>query len=275
MSWGETINECWILLKRELSEKEINYPEIFMNFIFKDLYTKLNDENCLEDFDSLIAFEDKLEDLIQKKLELTQSECKKYREMINKNCKNKDSCVSLLSEKFDQSNYDSDKYPNYENFYYTDYLDEKNIGKMLDHLNKEKYLVLNKYLIYAEEKRKTGIQKKKDMDTKDYYSLNNLKVFIKVLNLFNETYSHLISRDKAESIKIEDDEIYRQNTKEVEEFIKFFNKLQISEKKEKKDNKEKDAKKTKKEKDEKSKKDKKDYLQLSAKDNHISIKCKR
>ena len=109
-----------------------------MNFIFKDLYTKLNDENCLEDFDSLIAFEDKLEDLIQKKLELTQSECKKYKEMINKNCKDKDSCVSLLSEKFDQSNYDSDKYPNYDNFYYTDYLDEKNIGKMLDHLNKEK-----------------------------------------------------------------------------------------------------------------------------------------
>ena len=108
------------------------------------------------------------------------------------------------------------------------------------------------------------------MDTKDYYSLNNLKVFIKVLNLFNETYSHLISRDKAESIKIEDDEIYRQNTKEVEEFIKFFNKLQSSEMKEKKDSKEKDVKKTKKDKDEKSKKDKKDYLQLSAKDNHIS-----
>ena len=126
---------------------------------------------------------------------------------------------------------------------------------MLDHLNKEKYLVLNKYLIYSKEKRKAGIQKKKDTDTKDYYSLNNLKVFIKVLNLFNDTYSHLISRDKAESIKIEDDEIYRQNIKEVEEFIKFFNELQISEKKEKKDNKE---------------KDKKDYLQLSAKDNYIS-----
>ena len=255
LSWGETLNECWILLKKELSEKEINYPEIFMNFVFKDLYNKLNEENCLDDFDSLITFEDKLEDLIQKKLKLTQSECKKYKEMINKNCKDKDSCVSLLSEKFDQSNYDSDKYPNYENFYYTDYLDEKNIGKMLDHLNKEKYLVLNKYLIYSKEKRKAGIQKKKDTDTKDYYSLNNLKVFIKVLNLFNDTYSHLISRDKAESIKIEDDEIYRQNIKEVEEFIKFFNELQISEKKEKKDNKE---------------KDKKDYLQLSAKDNYIS-----
>ena len=57
------------------------------------------------------------------------------------------------------------------------------------------------------------MHKKKDSDSKDYYSLNNLKVFITVLNLFNENYSHLISRDKAESTKIEDDEIYRQNTR--------------------------------------------------------------
>ena len=270
LSWGETINECWILLKKELSKKDINYPEIFMNFIFKDLYNKLNDENCLDDFDSLIAFENKLEDLIQKKLEISQSECKKYKDLINKNNKDKDSCVSLLTEKFDKSNYDSKNYPNYENFYYTDYLDEKNIGKELSHLNIEKYLVLNKYLIYAEEKRKTGMHKKKDSDTKDYYSLNNLKVFITVLNLFNENYSHLISRDKAESTKIEDDEIYRKNTKEVEEFIKFFNKLQKNEKKEKKDTKEKESKKDKEEKDDKKKKVKKDYLELSAKDNHIS-----
>ena len=253
LSWGETINECWILLKKELSKKDINYPEIFMNFIFKDLYNKLNDENCLDDFDSLIAFENKLEDLIQKKLEISQSECKKYKDLINKNNKDKDSCVSLLTEKFDKSNYDSKNYPNYENFYYTDYLDEKNIGKELSHLNIEKYLVLNKYLIYAEEKRKTGMHKKKDSDTKDYYSLNNLKVFITVLNLFNENYSHLISRDKAESTKIEDDEIYRKNTKEVEEFIKFFNKLQKNEKKEKKDTKEKESKKDKEEKDDKKK----------------------
>jgi len=243
MSWGETLNECWILLKKELSEKDINYPEIFMNFIFKELYNKLNEENCLDDFDSLIAFENKLEESIQKKLEQSQVECKKYKELINKNCKDKDSCVSLLTEKFDKSNYDKKKYPNYENFYYTDYLDEENIGKILLHLNKEKYLVLNKYLLYTKEKRKKGIQKKKDTDTKDYYSLNNLKVFISVLNLFNESYSYLISRDKAESIKIEDDEIYRQNTKEVEEFIKFFNKLQSKNK---------------------------DCLQLSAKNNHLS-----
>jgi hypothetical protein len=267
MSWGEALNECWILLKKELSEKDINYPEIFMNFIFKDLYTKLNEQNCLEDFDSLIAFENNLEELIQQKLEKSKEECKKYKELINKNCKDKDSCVSLLTEKFDKSNYDNEKYPNYENFYYTDYLDEENIGKILIHLTKEKYLVLNKYLIYAEEKRKIGTQKKKDGVAKDYNSLNKLKVFINVLNLFNENYSHLISRDKAEMIKIEDDKIYRQHTKEVEEFIKFFNHLQSSESKAKKDNEEKEDIK---EKDKKDEKKKKDYLQLSVKDNHLS-----
>ena len=130
--------------------------------------------------------------------------------------------------------------------------------------------MLNKYLEYAENKKKNEIKKKKDKESKDYYSVNNLKIFINVLNLFNERYSHLISRESAENKKIEDDEVYRQNTNEVEEFIKFFNKLQINEKKEKKDTKEKESKKDKEEKDDKKKKVKKDYLELSAKDNHIS-----
>ena len=247
MSWGETINECWILLKKELSEKEIYYPEIFMNLIFKDLYTMLNKENCLNDFKSLIAFENNLEVLIQKKIAQSKEECKKYKELINKNCNNKDSFVNLLTEKFDKSNYNNENYPNYENFYYSDYLEEENVGKILEHLDKEKYLVLNKFLIYEENKRKARIKKKKDNNIKDYYSLDNLYLFINVLNLYDKKYSHLISREKAENIKIEDDEIYRQNTKEVDKFIKFFNDLEKNEKK-----------------------DKKDCLQINAKDNYIS-----
>ena len=235
MSWGETINECWILLKKELSEKEIYYPEIFMNLIFKELYTMLNKENCLNDFKSLIAFENNLEVLIQKKIAQSKEECKKYKELINKNCNNKDSFVNLLTEKFDKSNYNNENYPNYENFYYSDYLEEENVGKILEHLDKERYLVLNKYLIYAENKRNARIKKKKDNNIKDYYSLDNLYLFINVLNLYDKKYSHLISREKAENIKIEDDEIYRQNTKEVDKFIKFFNDLEKNEKKDKKD----------------------------------------
>ena len=243
-------NECWILLKKELSEKEIYYPEIFMNLIFKELYTMLNKENCLNDFKSLIAFENNLEVLIQKKIAQSKEECKKYKELINKNCNNKDSFVNLLTEKFDKSNYNNENYPNYENFYYSDYLEEENVGKILEHLDKERYLVLNKYLIYAENKRNARIKKKKDNNIKDYYSLDNLYLFINVLNLYDKKYSHLISREKAENIKIEDDEIYRQNTKEVDKFIKFFNDLEKNEKKDKKD--------------------KKDCLKINAKYNYIS-----
>ena len=51
----------------------------------------------------------------------------------------------------------------------------------------------------------TEIKKKKGND-KDYFSLNNLKIFISVLNLFNERYSHFISREFAQDRIIKDDE---------------------------------------------------------------------
>ena len=42
----------------------------------------------------------------------------------------------------------------YDNFYYTDYLDEENVSKLLEHMNKDQYLILNKYLEYTENKKK-------------------------------------------------------------------------------------------------------------------------
>ena len=41
MSWGEIINESYILLKKELEKKEINSIEIFMNYIFKEIIKNL------------------------------------------------------------------------------------------------------------------------------------------------------------------------------------------------------------------------------------------
>ena len=145
MNWGETLNECWILLKNELSKKDINFIEIFMNFTFKDLYNKINGEECIDDYDSLIDFEDKLEELIQKKIKISQDECKKYKESINEKSKDKNSFVSMLTEKYDSTNYDKEKYPNYDNFYYTDYLDEENISKLLNHKDKDIYF-RNKFI---------------------------------------------------------------------------------------------------------------------------------
>ena len=272
MSWGDTLNECWILLKNELYKKDINFIEIFMNFTFKDLYNKLNNQECLDDYDNLIEFEDKLEDLIQKKIKLSQNECKKFKESINKKEKEKNSFVGLLKEKFDSSNYEKDKYPNYDNFYYTDYLDEENISELLNHTDKDKYLILNKYLEYTKAEKKNENKKKKD--DKDYYSLDNLNTFINVINLYNEKYSHSIPREAAEKI-IEDEEIYRGNIKLVDKFIKLFNKIKENEinqddeksiKKEEKKNQNKrdDGKRSR-----AKKKDEKNILKLSTK-NHLS-----
>ena len=136
-------------------------------------------------------------------------------------------------------------------------------------------------------------QKKKD---EKYYSLDNLYMFINVLNLFSEKYSHVITKEFAESKILADDEIYQQNETKIEKFIKFFNKLQeinykekkrkeeiieIEEVKEDKEGKEEgnekndeneknENEKNENEKnDEKEKKDK-DYLKLSASENHLA-----
>lgn len=43
-----------------------------MNFTFKDLQHKINGEECIiDDYENLMDFEDKLEDLIQKKIKLS------------------------------------------------------------------------------------------------------------------------------------------------------------------------------------------------------------
>ena len=220
MNWGETLNECWILLKNELSKIGINSIEMFMNFTFKDLFDKLHDKECIENYEDLIDFEDKLEECIQEKIEKTQEQCKKYKKLINKNNTDKNSSISLLKEKYENSNYLKEEYPYYENFYYTEYLDEKHISEILSHMHKNKYPILNKYLEY----------KKKNIENNsinDDYSLDKLNLFNTVLNLFNEKYSHLISRDYAEKKLLEDEEIYQNegNRKLIDKFIRFYNNL--------------------------------------------------
>ena len=67
----------------------------------------------------------------------------------------------MLTERFDSTNYDKEKYPNYENFYYTDYLDEENISKLLNHMDKNKYLILNRNLEFSENAKRNENRKKK------------------------------------------------------------------------------------------------------------------
>jgi len=231
LNWGEILNECWKLLKEELSNIGINVIEIFMNFTFKDLFNKLNSQECIDNYDDLINFEVKLEEMIQKKIVLSQKECKKFNELIKNQDKN--SFANLLTEKYNIYNYDKEIFPNYDNFYYTDYLDEENIKKELNDTEMKKYPILKRYLEYFEIKKRNDSRKKKEVN---YYSLDNLNLFITVLNLFSEKYSHLITRESAKTKVLENGDLYRTNSSLIDKFIKYFNQLIIlSESKEKKE----------------------------------------
>ena len=77
MSWGEIINESYILLKKELEKKGINSIEIFMNYIFKDLFEKLHEIEIIDEYKKLVDIENELEKLIQEKMEKTFEKIKK------------------------------------------------------------------------------------------------------------------------------------------------------------------------------------------------------
>ena len=138
-----------------------------------------------------------------------------------------------MTEKYNIYNYDKEIFPNYDNFYYTDYLDEENIKKELNDTEMKKYPILKRYLEYFEIKKRNDSRKKKEVN---YYSLDNLNLFITVLNLFSEKYSHLITRESAKTKVLENEDLYRTNSSLIDKFIKYFNQLIIlSESKEKKE----------------------------------------
>jgi hypothetical protein len=59
------------------------------------------------------------------------------------------------------------------------------------------------------------------------YSLDNLPIFNSVLNLFNDTYFNSIKREKANIIKLKNEEIYNNNRSSIKNFINFYNSLQL------------------------------------------------
>jgi len=216
LTWFETIKECFILLKKELEKEGIKKTEIFMNVCFKELFFKLHEKQSIVKYVDLIDFEEDLEKIIQKKKKKTKEVINKLEEIEKENCKDKTSAVALLKELYNKDDYDPKEYPYYEYFYYSDYPDENYIKDILAHKDKNEYLILIKYLEY-----KTHSKKEKEHD---FYSPDNLINFNKVINLFNEQYSHEITRDKAETSVILESEIYQQNTESINDFIKFYNK---------------------------------------------------
>ena len=215
MNFTETLYECWIILKNELLKEEIYSIEKFMDYIFIDLFPLLNKKTYIDDYDILIKFEDELEFHIQKSIKKFKEEG--YNINMNKN-EDSTSFVNLLKEKYTSSEYDKENFPFYEYFYYTNYLNEEYINEKLNHMDKNKYPILKKYVEYHINY---------DKNKNNYYLSDNLILFNKVLNLFIENYSNLISRRDAEKKILKHEVIYKNNKQLIDSFIEFYNHLEI------------------------------------------------
>ena len=98
MNWFNTIYECYILLKKELEKEGIKCLDIFMNIIFKELFNKLHDQECINKYTKLIEFEKELDSLIQEKVDKAKDIIEKFNEIEKENFKDKTSAIVLLKE---------------------------------------------------------------------------------------------------------------------------------------------------------------------------------
>jgi len=216
MSWFNTINECFILLKKELENKGINRIDIFMNIIFKDLFTKLHNRKSIDKYKDLIDFENnELNPIINEKIEEAENKIKEIEKKEKENCQNKTSAIALLKELYNKDDYENE-FPYYEYFYYSDYLDDNYIADILDHRGKSEYPIIRKYLEFKK-------LKKKEKNEDEKYILEDLIIFNKVINLLNEKYSLQITKEYSEKTLIKDDDIYKDNEDLFKSFIDIFN----------------------------------------------------
>ena len=210
MSWIQVIRECWEMINNELNKLGINSIDIFMNYIFSDLFSALNKHKSITDYNELEEFEKHLEELIQKKI----LSFKENYKSLNKSMNDKFSFQDLIEERYMDLN--KNEYPFYKYFYYSEYINE---AYLMDKIKskKDKYPVLFKVL-------ESNINKKENK-----YSLENLPNFNEVLNLFNEKYFYSIKRDKANTLQlkdIKDEELYNNNRNSIKIFMDFYNKLE-------------------------------------------------
>jgi len=212
MSWIEVIKECWELLKMELNKEGIISMEIFMNYIFFDLFKKINNEKIIDNFKIYMDFEASLDILIKKKIEDFKKE---YKILQNKADKNHQFLYeNLLEEMVEDIN--NSEYPYYNYFIYSDYINEEYLIENLHYKEKDKYPVLSRYLEYYNSRKEEG---------KKLYQLKKLKNFNEVLNLFNDNYSNSLIRRNAEERILNGEQFYSENKENIDKFIKYYNNL--------------------------------------------------
>ena len=189
MSWIKVIYECWEMIKIELKKLGINAIDIFMNYIFTDLFSVLNEHKSLNNYNTFIEFEDKLDKLINQKIKEFKEEYQKTNNLNEYDSEDKFFFQNMIEERYRDLN--KDEYPFYKYFYYSEYINEEHLLNILN--DNDDYPVLLKIL-------NMNIQD----NNSNKYSLNNLPIFNEVLNLFNDKYYNSIKREKANKLSLKD-----------------------------------------------------------------------
>lgn len=209
MKWGILINQLWELLKKELNNNGINSIDTFLDYIFNELFIKLNKASCIKEYQGLKKLEKELNTFIKDKIELFKKEYKQNKKDDIVGKKDEHFIYYLLIEKYTDLNFK--EYPFYQNFLYSDYLNESYLLDKLKLENKEDYPLL--------------IQVLQPKTINDCYPLDKLELFNNVLNLFSNQYLYKISSVDAEKKILENEQFYKQNSEKIDDFIKFYNSL--------------------------------------------------
>lgn len=156
-----------------------------MNYIFKELFKILNENQNIKEYQALKKLEKKLNTTIMDKISLFKKEYNKNNP-VNETIDKSDErfILYLLTEKY--TDIEFDEYPFYQHFFYSDYIDENYLLELLKLKNKEKYPVLLKGL--------------KPSPKKEVYSLKKLELFNGVLNLISEQYLYKNQEKKQKKI---------------------------------------------------------------------------
>ena len=190
------IKKNWDLLEISLRKKNIENVPIFINIIFDDIITKINNLGFVETEEKLNAFENDINkyiiDIISNK-EILDKKIIEYKS-INKDLNNIDpfTLKEIIKSNFDPLKYYQKIYPDIQ-YYSVSSL--QNFQTFADKFNsseenEKKYFLINLLV-------------KKDQEiTKDAINLENIKYLNKLGNILINIFSYKISRDEAKQVKL-------------------------------------------------------------------------
>ena len=219
MTWIKTITECFKLLEEELKKVNIISIDEFLHYIFAELFPILNKQKTIDNYKDLYKLEEILESKIQELIYKFILDGNSLEPLNIDEDNDKNSTINLLKENFAKEFYKDDEFPFYKYFYFTDYLNERHLKEKLTIFAAKKYPVLKTYLDFKIDNRE---EKNKNL-------LDNLHLFNNSLNIISQKYCYNVSREYAEKAKFQDEDIYKNNKILFDNFIKFYNNLDLKE----------------------------------------------